>query len=301
MKKQKIILNFIFIIISLLIISLSIINNEIFINTFISTLTLWLYKVMPFIFTFYIIISIFMKLNILQKFLLIFKPLNKLLKFETAQGFYLYITSIFVGNPSAANLVQNSYNNNSISYNDYKSLIDNASFITPLFIFSIFPNKISFSLILISSHIISSFIITSINNRKNKFNYTNSFNIVNNTSISKIFNNSINIILNIAAVMIFSNLIISSLKMLYIPDILLLPLELSTGIFKIIELFQNSIISLILVSILLSFNGICIHLQISSQIDNFNYKSFVFTRLIQSLNSGLLTYFIWYIVTSLTP
>lgn len=302
MKKLNFIFNIIIIFLSLLIISLSILNNDIFINTFISTLNLWLYKVMPSIFTFYIIISVLIRFNILQKIFIIFRPLNKILKFESLNAFNLYITSIFIGNPGASNLIQKAFNSNEITYLDYKSLINNASFISPLFIFSIFPNNIFYSTILFFMQIISSLIITCLYNKNNKVTSNINFkNTSNSNSIFIIFNNAINISLNVAAIMIFSNLIISSLKQLYIPDIFLLPLELSTGIFKTIDLYEISYISLIIISILLSFNGFCIHLQISSQIENFKYKSFVLTRIIQSLISGTLTYFIWYIVTSLTP
>ncbi len=303
MKNSRKITHIIFILISLLILYLAIINNDIFINTFIDTLNLWLYKVMPPIFTFYILISLLLHFNILQKILILFKPLNIILKFNSYKSLYLYLIGIFIGNPSSANIISEAYKNNEITYKDYNSLITNCSFITPLFIFSIFQNNLLISSIIFFTHIISNLIVTSIYNYKTTTN--NNIQLVNNmnisTNISNIFSNATLIVLNIASIMVFSNLIISSLKLLNFPLLLLLPLELSTGIFNALQLFDNTSIQIIIISILLSFNGFCIHLQISSQVINFKYKSFVLIRLIQSIFSGFLSYFIWYIVTSLTP
>ena len=93
---KKILTNFLILIVSiilLLVLFVSIYTNNISL-LIISTLKTWLYKVMPPIFIFYIISSILLKLNFFDYFFIIFKPLNKLLKFSNAYALNLYLSNI---------------------------------------------------------------------------------------------------------------------------------------------------------------------------------------------------------------
>ena len=90
--------------------------------------------------------------------------------------------------------------------------------------------------------------------------------------------------------MVIANLIVSSLSLFNINKLLLIPLELTSGILKIITEYKNSFFALITISMLITFNGFCIHLQIFSQIKGIKYQYFFIIKIIQSLFSGLITF-----------
>ena len=268
-------------------------HNDSFIFSFKRTLYLWLYKVIPSIFTFYVIINILIYLNILDKILIIFKPLRFIFRFESNIAFNLFIISIFTGNPSAASLIYHNYQNNTISKSDYEKLILSSGFVTPLFIISLFNNDLKKSFIILLSHILSYFftcIVITINNKninicKNNKSYTNKQNI------TSIFYNAVTISLTIASIMVFVNLIITSLIELKVAKNLLLFFELSCGITMILE-NNFTLLTLPIISFLLSFNGLCLHLQVFSQITDVSYGKFFFFRLLQGLLSATISYFI---------
>ena len=268
------------------------INNNLFIDTFITTLKLWLYKVVPPIFTFYIIVSILVKLNILDKILIIFRPLKIILKFDTNNAFNLFLTSIFLGNPGSANLIYNEYINDTITKRDYIKLVNCCGFITPLFIFTLFSENLYYSFIIYISHLLTYFISCALYNKN--LNYGNKKinhdNLQTLSSIISVFYNVCEICLTIASIMVIANLIVSSLSLFNINKLLLIPLELTSGILKIITEYKNSFFALITISMLITFNGFCIHLQIFSQIKGIKYQYFFIIKIIQSLFSGLITF-----------
>ncbi len=296
LKPQQLIIYTIKLISTIILISIIIfclLNNKLFIKTIIHSLNLWLYRVFPSIFTFYIITSILIKLNILNKLLIIFKPLSLILKFETSNAFYLFLIGILIGNPASANLIYTAKTNNTITNNDYNKLIHCSGFITPLFIFSLFPSNIKSSLIIFISHILSYFLMCIIlNNKSNNkaVNINNNINLLSTTNIPNIFYKACEICLTIASIMVMANLIISSLESFNFNSYFLLPLELSTSIFNIINSKFNYSLIIIIISILTSFNCLSIHLQIFSQIKEIKYYKFLLTRVVASIISGIFSF-----------
>ena len=106
-----------------------------------------------------------------------------------------------------------------------------------------------------------------------------------------IFYNAVTISLTIASIMVFVNLIITSLIELKVAKNLLLFFELSCGITMILE-NNFTLLTLPIISFLLSFNGLCLHLQVFSQITDVSYGKFFFFRLLQGLLSATISYFI---------
>lgn len=262
---------------------ITILHKEEIFEITINTLSLWLYKIFPPIFIFYIISSLLISSKAINIIFIIFKPLRNILKFETDNAFKLFLLSILIGNPSSSTFVVSNLQNNNITKNDAIILNKTASFITPLFIFSLLDLKIA--LLIYLSHLASNIFICIFLTRKN--------NILNNLKEPKIMNffdylnNIPKILFSIATMMVICNILIYSLTLLNINKNYLFFIELSTGAYQIINMTTQ--LKYYLLIFLLSFNGICIHLQVYSIIkDSLSYLSFLKYRLIQGFLSVIL-------------
>lgn len=262
---------------------ITILHKEEIFEITINTLSLWLYKIFPPIFIFYIISSLLISSKAINIIFIIFKPLRNILKFETDNAFKLFLLSILIGNPSSSTFVISNLQNNNITKNDAIILNKTASFITPLFIFSLLDLKIA--LLIYLSHLASNIFICIFLTRKN--------NILNNLKEPKIMNffdylnNIPKILFSIATMMVICNILIYSLTLLNINKNYLFFIELSTGAYQIINMTTK--LKYYLLIFLLSFNGICIHLQVYSIIkDSLSYLSFLKYRLIQGFLSVIL-------------
>lgn len=262
---------------------ITILHKEEIFEITINTLSLWLYKIFPPIFIFYIISSLLISSKAINIIFIIFKPLRNILKFETDNAFKLFLLSILIGNPSSSTFVVSNLQNNNITKNDAIILNKTASFITPLFIFSLLDLKIA--LLIYLSHLASNIFICIFLTRKN--------NILNNLKEPKIMNffdylnNIPKILFSIATMMVICNILIYSLTLLNINKNYLFFIELSTGAYQIISMTTQ--LKYYLLIFLLSFNGICIHLQVYSIIkDSLSYLSFLKYRLIQGFLSVIL-------------
>lgn len=262
---------------------ITIIHKEEIFDITINTLSLWLYKIFPPIFIFYIISSLLISSKAINIIFLIFKPLRKILKFETDNAFKLFLLSILIGNPSSSTFIISYLKNNNITKNDAIILNKTASFITPLFVFSLLDLK--FALLIYFCHLAANIFICFLLTRKNK--------ILSNLEEPKVIdffdylNNIPKILFSIATMMVICNILIYSLTLLNINKNCLFFIELSTGAYQIINI--TSPLKYYLLVFLLSFNGICIHLQVYSIIkDSLSYLSFLKYRLIQGLISVIL-------------
>ena len=258
-------------------------KNNIF-NIIYNTLNIWLFKIFPPIFIFYCITSLLISSKTIDIIFFILKPLRKIFKFETDNGFKLFIIAILVGNPSSSAFIISYLNNDNITLNDANTLNKCSSFITPLFIFSILPD-IKIFLLIYSIHILSNIIICiylTKNNttfiRKTNPKVINFFDYINKLP---------QILFNIAIFMIVCNIIIYSLSLININPIYFSFIELGSGAINIMNC--NSQYKYIIITSLLSFNGLCIHLQVYSIIkDSLSYLTFFKYRIIQTIISIIL-------------
>lgn len=277
-------------------------NPTCFYNSIIDTLYIWLMKVFPSLFTFYIISTALINFNILNKLSFIFFPIKKLfrLNFETNEAFNIFLLSILNGNPSTILFINQSLDKNTITKNDALVLLKCASFVSPLFIISFFKSS-EISYILIFSHFFSNFIYCSYLTKNNKCNLkiikkiSFSFNI-NNFLIS--IKNYISTLLMIAMMMTLSNIIKFSLNNFLnlfkinnnLFKILFSLLEISTGLSDLLNLKISKTFLIFFASFLISFGGGCIHLQVKCSLSKgLNFSSYFFARIFQGLLSALTT------------
>ena len=305
LKIKNSIINLFIILFVIVLFYLCLFNYENLYNNIFISLDLWLYKVFPPLFIFYFISTLLISTKSINMILYLFKPLNKIMKFDTINGFNLFIISMFLGNPTTASLINDYYESNMITLKDSIVLSKCASFINPLFIFSIISNK-SLSIIIYLSHVLTNIIIAIYSSNIYSSNIYSSdiysSNIQNNNAINLTFFNQMNkfphILLCIASFMILSYIVITIISLIsintnftYLNYIsLIVEVSYSTNYLK-----DNYIY---LIPSIISFNGLCIHLQVNQHLKTIKYTTFFIYRLIASIIS-LIIYVILHFLINL--
>lgn len=307
---KKLLYLLILFLISLIVFSI-LIDPEAFFLNITSTLSLWLFKVYPSVFTFYTISSLLLNTNILNKIIYYTRFIFKKLRFSNQNTLNIFILSIFTGNPSSSGLIVEAIEKNELTVTNANNLLKCSSFQNPIFILAfLFPYSLKYALIVIFVHVLSNIIITLFLNRKN--DYTKIQNIglkFDLKDILKSINNVIYLLLIISSMMVFSNIIIFSISTAIdylnfnnIFTILILSqAEISRGMTSIISLNLDKIVFYLIVSFTVAFNGLSIHLQVYNIISKYNlkYKNFFSYRIIQGLISMFLLILFFIIEKSL--
>lgn len=241
------------------------------------TLNTWFYNVLPSIFIFYNISNYLISNKII---LFVSKIFKFIIKFESQYSYSLLFINIFLGNPGTTSLINEAFNNNKISINDYRTLNSICIYMNPLFVITFF--NIKFYIIYFISILIYIKIYSLIINRNEK-NLFLLQSVNRNYSINDFYlsiNKSINIILNVAGVMVFFNIIkqtfsfyINYFDLNYFSlKFILSFIEVSSGL-KDISLYNNINLNILL----LSSQGLCILIQSLSYL---NKKNISFLRYI---------------------
>ena len=270
-----------------------------------TSLYIWLIRIVPSFFIFYILSTFLLRKNILSKISFILKPF---FSFEKDKSYDLLLLSFLISNPTTIKQAKIYYEDNIISFNDYKKIIYLSMFSNPLFLLSFFDIKTV--LIFIFIQFICIFIIDKkirLKNSKDNSsinNESNSFFIIN-----KSLNDVIYIILLIASSICFVNLIKTSIinifNLLNISniEIYLSIFEITSGIISLQGLDINHIFLNSILLFIISFQGIAINLQNYCIINNkkINYKKAIIVRFIESLIASIIYLLFSYIATSLLP
>ncbi len=302
-------IGFLFLIFIILAIGFSFITNPpLFFSNIINTLELWLYKVYPSIFTFYLLSSLLINTKLLNKLIYHLRFIFKFLKFKNENALQIFLLSIFVGNPTSASLICEALNNGSIDYQEAKKLLKCSSFINPFFIISfLLLFSLKYAMLVLLVHILSNIIIALFQNAKEEKTIINNFQLsfsLNN--FLKSINNVIYLLLMISGIMVFTNLLKYSLE--YVLSsffayplflrIILTNMEISLGLADIINLNFKLFPTLLLSSFICSFSGISIHLQVLNIIkeEKLPYWDFFRYRVLQAVLSVLLCSIFYYII-----
>ena len=271
---------------SILIIFFFFSKNSLFTNEILNTLDLWLKKIVPSIITMYVISSILICTKAIDILIFLLKPLRKVIKFESTNAFKLFIISIFIGNPSSVTYITEYLSKNYISKKDANILLLSSSFVNPLFIFTI-SKDIKLFIFIYIIHILANTLIAVILTRKSTIQ-----NIVNETNLNffDFLNKLPFLLLLIALYMVISSIIIFVLSYLDINKIYLSFIEISTGCNIIINsILKSKILSLML---LISFNGLCIHMQVATILNNQRmYITFFIGRVLSMIITIIIYFF----------
>jgi len=300
MKKVILILFF-------LLIFLIIINSSTIINNILLSFNICFNNLFPSLIPFMLLSNILIKYNFIEELSNMFKFItNKIFKINKNCAFAI-VMSMISGTPSNSKYLKDLYDHNFIDINDVRKCLNFCHFTNPIFIISTmgvtFLNNKKIGLIILISHFFSSFIIglifrnnkSSVNNNEFKKNSINKkFIIVLNESIISTANTLLLILGVITFCLIITGIIDSIFSINNNYKFIYGLLEITQGL-KYLSLSNlNIYIKAIISSFIISFGGICIHIQVFSILDNkkIRYLPYLFTRLLHGIVSSFLTFII---------
>lgn len=231
------------------------------------------------------------------------KVMIKIFKVSPSASF-VFVMSMFSGSPSNAKYINDLLNNNMITIKDAQNCLNFCHFTNPIFIlgtigYTYLGNK-KLGLVILISHYMSSIIIGLFNKNKVYCNYNiqkideKPFNYVLKGAIFKTID-ALFLILGIITSFIILTTILNTIfnipnNFKFIYGIL----EVSQGL-KYLSLANfNITIKAIIAQALISFGGLCIHMQVFSIIDNkkIRYEPYLKARIIHMIISSIITYLI---------
>lgn len=263
------------------------INSPIIINSILSYTKLFITKLFPTNFIFFVISTILIEQGLIEL-------LNTKFKLNSSI-FYVTIMSILSGIPSGAKYTKDLLNKKVISNKTANYLITYTHFPNPMFILSaatsLTNNKIAIKILI--TLILSNLLIAISLKPKEKEIYTISDSSPKDfaSSLSKAIIDAIKVIVIIYGTSVFFYLItiiinkyltLNTLNYIIINGIF----DLTKGIFST-SLINNELTKSILIILFSAFGSLSIHIQIKSIISNtsIKYKNFLFGRIIQIMIS----------------
>lgn len=270
---------------------------------------IWINNLIPSMFPFLLISNLLINYGFLDVLSLILGPfIEKIYRLPRICA-YPIVASIFTGFPTGSKYTKDLLDSNKISIQDANRLIMFTSFSNPLFIVSsvgeclLHNKKVGFFIFF--SHLFSGLLIGLIYRSKNKtienvirVNYTKkSFINVLTNSIADIFK----ILINMLGIIIFFLIIITILSTFFRNNLFTIIIkgiiEVTTGITYISSYKINLRLKASIIGLMLSFNGLSVHLQTKSIIvgTKIKYKNFLIARILHSILCFLLIYFFYYL------
>ncbi len=289
-----------------------ILNKQIIFKSVSFALNMWVNNLIPSLFPFFILTDILISYNFanyLPKFFInFFKNLFHIKK----EAVLIFFLSMISGFPSNAKNTKKLYDMKILNKKEAEHILIFSHFSNPIFILAtvsvFFFNKPNLGIIILLSHYISNLILGIII-RNNNFNIESDNTIYNNNlNFGNIFINAIksatdSILLicgSLTSFLIIATVIINQIH--FSPNIEVIIkslLEITIGLKELSLHNINDLNLCIITSIILSFGGLCVHLQVKAQLidTNISYKYFFIGRIYQSLISIPLSIIIYYILT----
>ncbi len=256
-------------------------------DTLLTTCLLFITTIMPSILPMYWISNILLINPLFTK--LFFPFLKRILPLENEIACTIYLLSILMGNPTTSLLINQNIEKQIITLEQGKKLMNITFFMNPLFIISVCPINLAISIIIgsiISSLIIGFFM------KKLPHYYSNNY----NTSFYNTLDNTPTILLNILIIMFFVSIIKIPFNNLNFPYNYLIDfLDISSGLINVVKYPTNNLLLLILLTILINTNGVCLFLQTIRVVNFIKPIELIKKRLISTLISLLITLFIYFL------
>ena len=297
-------------------------NPSLTINSMLQGINLWATKILPALFPFFVFTKILSTTGTFDYLSLKLSPITKLIFNTSGLSSYVYICSIVSGYPIGAKLVSELYNLNKIDISEAKKIISFTSTSGPLFIIGtvgigMFNNQI-LGYIVIISHILGSIVNGILYRNKYKTKYINSQSYQNNSiNLEDIIATSIQSILIIGAYISIFYMIICIIDYyaLFLPifnmcnnitniDINILKsilygfIEVTKGCLILSTTNTPLYMQIIICTALISFSGLCIHLQSYMFLKqcHIKYHDMLLQKLTQTIISVIISIIICYIM-----
>lgn len=256
-------------------------NYELVLKSTIDGVTIWLYKVFPYLFIMIIMQDILINLNLASYF--------------KRTSTYIFIMSILSGSPSSAYIISKLVNNNDISKDYGNVCLIFTFFANPLFLYTILKlifnnNSTTIKLLIIiylSNLLLYLFYKRELPNNKLK---GKSKNINLALSIKTSVNTNLMVLGSIVFYLVISNIIINTFNISYPYSIFVKGfLEMTQGLNSLIDC--NIKLKEIITIGFITFGGLSIHTQVKCILDEYNlsYKYFLKGRILQMIIAIFLT------------
>ena len=303
---MKKIIMFTLIIISILIL----LNSKLVLNTVIYSVNIFKKSIFPSLLPFFIISDLLINYGFVEYTSKIFKPfMNKIFKINSNTSFIL-VMSMISGFPSSAKYTKELYLKGIINELEASKILIFTHFSNPLFILGAisitYLNNKKIGLLILIIHYITNFIIGFLlrnlikidikNNNISNLNKQESFSHILSNSIINSFNTLFLILGTMIFFLIITNLINEYFNLNpLLKTILSGILEMTGGISNVSHLNINLKLKSTLITMILSFGGISVHMQVKSILSDtpIKYQPYLVARLLHSSISGLLIYFLY--------
>lgn len=301
MKKYS---NLIVIILSFTTLILILINKSIISKTIITSLSIWFNTLVPSMFPMFILSDILINYNfteyIPQKIVNIISKIFNI----SPSAVLILLLSMISGFPTNAINIINAYDKKILSKTESEHLLLFNHFANPLFVIqtigTFYLGNSKLGIIILISHIISNIIIGLIFRNKNNYSKNNyiskniksqNFSNIISNSIKKTIDSLLMISGTITLFLILSTLIINIFNLNeYLSVFIQGILEMTMSISLLSSLDINETTKLVISTMIISFGGLSIHLQVYSTLDNkINYTNYFIGRVYQTIISGLIT------------
>jgi len=305
MKKYS---NFLIVIFSIIILVFIFLKKDIVTETILLSLSIWLNTLVPSMFPMFVLSDILINYNFIEyipKKIITF--LSKLFNISK-EGVLILFLSLISGFPSNARNIKTTYDKNLITIKEAEHLLLFNHFANPIFVIQVvgtlFLDNTTYGLIILFSHIISNLIIAVIFRKRNTLTKTNnttinttcqSFGTILSSSIKKSID-SLFMIAGIATLFLILSTLITNI--FNINDIFSLiiksTLEMTMGLSSLSLVNINDIYKVVISTMIISFGGLSVHLQVISSLDNTNikYTNYLKGRLYSVIISSIISFLI---------
>ena len=272
-------------------------NNKVVLESITFSISIWKDNLIPNLFPFFILSSIIIEYNLIRVFNNIFSPIFSKMFHLPKELSYIFLISLISGFPSSSKYINDLLDKNLIDEDIANHLLIFTNYANPLFILGFIGNLLNkeLAIIILICHILSGISVGYIFNINNK-NYKK-IDLFRKETHSKIGNvltksivdsiNTLLLLLGIVTVfVIISNFIritfnFNNTIYLFISSIL----EMSQGVMNIGISDINIYLKTILITGIISFNGLSIHAQIVGILSKYKikYKYFLLSRILHSI------------------
>lgn len=298
------------VVISFIILLFSILINNVLVFDVISySLNIWVNNLIPSMFPFFVISDILINYNISYYIPNFITNIFGYIFNVNKTSITIFFLSLISGFPTGSRIIRTYYDKGLLSLEEANHILLFTHFSNPMFILStvgvIFLNNKEYGYIMLISHYLGNFIIGFLLRNYSKvtiLNYTKEKKVCQ--SFSRILINSINSSINtlllilgiLTSFLIFSSFIILFLDLsLYNSAILMGILELTMGLksFSLLEI--SDIYKVVFSTMIISFGGLAVHLQIISQLvdTDIKYSNFFIARIYHAIISGGISYLLF--------
>ena len=284
---------------------LILLNKSLVSKTIITSFSIWFNTLVPSMFPMIILSDILISYNFTEYIpKKIINLISKIFNISNSASLII-ILSMISGFPTNAINIKNAYDKNLISKKESEHLLLFNHFPNPLFILetigNFYLNNNTYGIIILISLILSNIIIGILFRNKNNYSTNNyiskntksqNFGNILSNSITKTINSLLMISGTITLFLILSTLIINVFKLnSYLSIIVQGILEMTMSIAALTSLNINDITKVIISTIIISFGGLSIHLQVFSSLEEkIKYKNYFIGRIYQTLIAALISF-----------